>query len=97
MTWFRILQLLLLNNVSCVFFFYLQNQDGPEAGQTVPHVHIHIIPRKAGDFDNNDEIYDAVRIRCTFSFTAASFIDYLMYHINLGADTREREGIEAQV
>ncbi|KAM9680800.1 bis(5'-adenosyl)-triphosphatase isoform 2-T19 [Dama dama] len=33
-------------------------QDGPEAGQTVKHVHIHILPRKAGDFDQNDSIYD---------------------------------------
>lgn len=36
-------------------------QDGPQAGQTVPHVHIHILPRKVGDFEKNDEIYDAVR------------------------------------
>ncbi|XP_039166955.1 bifunctional bis(5'-adenosyl)-triphosphatase/adenylylsulfatase FHIT [Eucalyptus grandis] len=35
-------------------------QDGPQAGQTVPHVHIHIVPRKAGDFKENDEIYDAI-------------------------------------
>nr|XP_028955371.1 bifunctional bis(5'-adenosyl)-triphosphatase/adenylylsulfatase FHIT [Malus domestica] len=35
-------------------------QDGPEAGQTVPHVHIHILPRKGGDFEKNDEIYDAL-------------------------------------
>ncbi|KAJ6745090.1 hypothetical protein OIU79_031273 [Salix purpurea] len=35
-------------------------QDGPQAGQTVPHVHIHIIPRKGGDFEKNDEIYDAI-------------------------------------
>ncbi|XP_062016085.1 bifunctional bis(5'-adenosyl)-triphosphatase/adenylylsulfatase FHIT-like [Rosa rugosa] len=35
-------------------------QDGPQAGQTVPHVHIHILPRKGGDFENNDEIYDAL-------------------------------------
>ncbi|KAL0139802.1 HIT-like domain-containing protein [Mucor lusitanicus] len=32
-------------------------QDGPQAGQTVPHVHMHIIPRKAGDWANNDDIY----------------------------------------
>ncbi|XP_057993414.1 bifunctional bis(5'-adenosyl)-triphosphatase/adenylylsulfatase FHIT [Hevea brasiliensis] len=35
-------------------------QDGPQAGQTVPHVHIHILPRKGGDFESNDEIYDAI-------------------------------------
>jgi bis(5'-adenosyl)-triphosphatase len=26
----------------------------------VPHVHVHILPRKAGDFPNNDEIYDKI-------------------------------------
>ncbi|ERE88882.1 bis(5'-adenosyl)-triphosphatase-like protein [Cricetulus griseus] len=35
-------------------------QDGPEAGQTVKHVHVHILPRKAGDFRRNDSIYDEV-------------------------------------
>uniref|UniRef100_A0A8C2DYU9 Bis(5'-adenosyl)-triphosphatase n=2 Tax=Cyprinus carpio TaxID=7962 RepID=A0A8C2DYU9_CYPCA len=35
-------------------------QDGPEAGQTVKHVHVHVLPRKAGDFDKNDSIYDEV-------------------------------------
>ncbi|CAM0950431.1 unnamed protein product [Alopecurus aequalis] len=38
-------------------------QDGPQSGQTVPHVHIHVIPRKKGDFENNDEIYDAIDVR----------------------------------
>ncbi|KAF6040482.1 hypothetical protein EB796_001195 [Bugula neritina] len=32
-------------------------QDGPDAGQTVEHVHVHILPRKKGDFENNDDIY----------------------------------------
>eukprot|EP00795_Rhopilema_esculentum_P002381 gene2381-18024_t len=32
-------------------------QDGPDAGQTVPHVHVHILPRLKGDFANNDDIY----------------------------------------
>ncbi|KAJ1552536.1 hypothetical protein HK405_010968, partial [Cladochytrium tenue] len=31
---------------------------GPDAGQTVPHVHIHIIPRRAGDFAVNDQVYE---------------------------------------
>ncbi|KAG2179319.1 hypothetical protein INT44_006164 [Umbelopsis vinacea] len=33
-------------------------QDGPQAGQTVPHVHMHIIPRRSGDWANNDDVYD---------------------------------------
>ncbi|KAL7201282.1 hypothetical protein ACSBR1_033063 [Camellia fascicularis] len=35
-------------------------QDGPQAGQTVPHVHIHILPRKSGDFEKSDDVYDAI-------------------------------------
>lgn len=35
-------------------------QDGPQAGQTVPHVHVHILPRRPGDFQRNDEVYDAI-------------------------------------
>ncbi|CAI8033373.1 Bis(5'-adenosyl)-triphosphatase [Geodia barretti] len=32
-------------------------QDGPDAGQTVKQVHVHIIPRRPGDFQRNDDIY----------------------------------------
>ncbi|XP_055346215.1 bis(5'-adenosyl)-triphosphatase-like [Paramacrobiotus metropolitanus] len=32
-------------------------QDGPDAGQSVNHVHVHIMPRRPKDFDENDEIY----------------------------------------
>ncbi|PKU70242.1 bifunctional bis(5'-adenosyl)-triphosphatase/adenylylsulfatase FHIT-like [Dendrobium catenatum] len=45
------------------FFLFFDFQDGPQAGQTVPHVHIHIIPRKSGDFEKNDEIYDAIDVK----------------------------------
>lgn len=33
-------------------------QDGKDAGQTVEHVHVHIMPRRPGDFKRNDDIYD---------------------------------------
>jgi len=32
-------------------------QDGPDAGQSVDHVHVHIMPRRPKDFEENDEIY----------------------------------------
>lgn len=35
-------------------------QDGSSAGQTVPHVHIHVIPRVKGDWMDNDEIYPTI-------------------------------------
>ncbi|KAG6614666.1 HIT-like protein [Phytophthora cinnamomi] len=35
-------------------------QDGKEAGQTVQHVHIHVIPRVAQDFERNDDIYTEI-------------------------------------
>ncbi|KAK3825229.1 MAG: HIT-like domain-containing protein [Benniella sp.] len=35
-------------------------QDGPAAGQTVPHCHVHVIPRRLGDFANNDDIYEEI-------------------------------------
>lgn len=32
-------------------------QDGPDAGQTIEHLHCHIMPRKSNDFIPNDLIY----------------------------------------
>jgi bis(5'-adenosyl)-triphosphatase len=36
-------------------------QDGADAGQSVPHVHVHLIPRQKGDYDDKgggDRLYD---------------------------------------
>ncbi|XP_071669390.1 bis(5'-adenosyl)-triphosphatase isoform X2 [Patagioenas fasciata] len=40
---------------------HFKGQDGPEAGQTVKHVHVHILPRKAGDFSRNDDVYEELQ------------------------------------
>ena len=37
-------------------------QDGKDAGQTVEHVHVHILPRRQGDFARNDDIYTKVSV-----------------------------------
>lgn len=36
-------------------------QDGPESGQSVRHVHMHVLPRKKGDFKRDDEIYEHLK------------------------------------
>ena len=38
--------------------FNIAIQDGKAAGQSVPHVHVHVLPRIENDFEQNDDIYD---------------------------------------
>ncbi len=40
--------------------FNVAVQDGAAAGQSVPHVHVHVLPRRGGDLERNDDIYDAL-------------------------------------
>jgi bis(5'-adenosyl)-triphosphatase len=46
--------------VNCTAF-NVAVQDGRAAGQTVPHVHVHILPRTEGDVVRNDDIYDQLQ------------------------------------
>lgn len=38
--------------------FNVAMQDGEAAGQTVPHVHCHVIPRRMGDPGSDDKVYE---------------------------------------
>lgn len=65
-------------------------QDGPQAGQTVPHVHIHVLPRKQGDFENNDEIYNEVSTLAPVTSYGSSFAQAKSLSIEEG-ETKENE------
>lgn len=50
----------MLENVHSTTSSTVTVQDGELAGQTVRHVHCHVMPRRVGDFTNNDDIYVAL-------------------------------------
>ena len=45
-------------------------QDGKDAGQTVDHIHVHILPRRPGDFSVNNDIYNEVSDHVQYSMRA---------------------------
>ena len=53
----RVVQKVLKQQFTCDAF-NVAVQDGKGAGQSVPHVHVHILPRYCGDLERNDDIYD---------------------------------------
>lgn len=53
----RVVQNVLKQRYECDAF-NVAVQDGASAGQSVPHVHAHILPRYGGDLERNDDIYD---------------------------------------
>lgn len=53
----RTIQSILKQQYNCNAF-NVAVQDGAAAGQSVPHVHVHILPRYCGDLARNDDIYD---------------------------------------
>lgn len=54
----RTVQAMLQVQYNDVSAFNVAVQDGKAAGQSVPHVHVHILPRKGGDFARNDDVYE---------------------------------------
>lgn len=54
----RTVQRILKRHYSDTTAFNVAVQDGRAAGQSVPHVHVHVLPRKGGDFERNDDVYE---------------------------------------
>ncbi|KAF9582906.1 hypothetical protein BGW38_010602 [Lunasporangiospora selenospora] len=57
------------------------------ACQTVPHCHVHVIPRRLGDFVNNDDIYDEISKNTALLLTKAETEEDLPK----GVDNEERK------
>ena len=53
----RVVQSMLKQHYKDTTAFNVAIQDGRAAGQSVPHVHVHILPRQDGDYERNDDIY----------------------------------------
>ncbi|KAK7218733.1 hypothetical protein V2G26_006736 [Clonostachys chloroleuca] len=54
---FEVTNQVFLKTPHFLLYFNVALQDGPEAGQTVPHVHVHVIPRTPDDLPRNDDVY----------------------------------------
>lgn len=56
----RIVQNILKKHSTSCEAFNIAVQDGKAAGQSVEHVHVHILPRKPGDYERNDDVYSDI-------------------------------------
>ena len=51
------IQRAIIDNRKYITGFNIAMQDGKDAGQSVPHVHVHILPRKGGEFDPPEQVH----------------------------------------
>ena len=49
-----------ITNIDGINGFNIAMQDGRSAGQSVPHVHVHILPRKGNEFSPPDRVHTAI-------------------------------------
>mmetsp|Transcript_104732 Transcript_104732/g.213591 ORF Transcript_104732/g.213591 Transcript_104732/m.213591 type:complete len:174 (+) Transcript_104732:299-820(+) len=56
----RTVQSVLLSAYPETTAFNVAVQDGKAAGQSVPHAHVHVLPRAGGDLSRNDDVYEAL-------------------------------------
>lgn len=49
-----------VKNIEGINGFNIAMQDGRSAGQSVPHVHVHILPRKGNEFSPPDRVHTAI-------------------------------------
>lgn len=54
---FRVVRLSTIALINFGIDFTVYVQDGPLAGQTVDHVHVHILARNENDIDDHDKLY----------------------------------------
>ena len=94
----RIVQTILETHMmdACCSAFNVAVQDGVSAGQSVPHVHVHILPRSDGDLERNDEVYDKLEAWEPNDTTTGSANPKKRLHVPEDGDRSDRSAQEMQ-
>jgi bis(5'-adenosyl)-triphosphatase len=63
--------------------FNIAMQDGVNSGQSVPHVHVHILPRRPNDFRHNDDVHKEIENQMLHSTIKLPLRTRLSYFIDV--------------